>query len=243
MFQSSSTCAAAHASSVGEPARRERQRQQRRAGQRGDDIERAEPPGSPRCRRRSGSPRPPPRSPPPAAPHARCPRPARSARRASRAPNRHRVPMAALACRPARPARRRDRTADRCRDISRSRPRPAAGAGATPSMIELASRVSGIAAGSTLSCCASHSAASACGQGAHRRGQVAAAPASAPAGRRAGPQSRPAPRRPSPPGRTAPAGSGACCAARTPSDRAAGSRKSPRRCRASVSRPDLCDAT
>ena len=44
MFQSSSTCAAAHASSDAEPPRRNRERDQRRAGERGDHIDGAEPP-------------------------------------------------------------------------------------------------------------------------------------------------------------------------------------------------------
>ena len=97
--------------------------------------------------------------------------------------------------RQARPARRRDRTAGRCRDISRSRPRPAAGDGATPSMIELASRVSGIAAGSILSCCAFHSAASASASSRSRRGQRL--PRRGPH-RPAVEQHRQSPRRPSP---------------------------------------------
>ena len=59
-----------------------------------------------------------------AAPHARRPAPARSARRVRRAPRPAPDPNAAPGARPGRPAPRRDRTIDRCRDISRSRRQP-----------------------------------------------------------------------------------------------------------------------
>ena len=141
-------------------------------------------------------------------------------------PCEHRVPVLRLARDQARRARRRDRTADRSRDISRSRPRPAAGAGATPSMIELASRVSGMAAGSITSRCA-------CPFGGDRLGQRARRRRQRPPRRRAHRPAVEQHRRSrsvaladrARPGRTAPAASAACRAAPPRSDRAAGCSK------------------
>ena len=152
-----------------------------------------------------------------------------------------RVPVSAPGARPGPRARGADRTGDRSRDICSISAATGAGAGATPSMIELASRVSGIAAGSITVLLRVPFRGDRLRQRPRRRGKRAAAPASAPACRRAAPESR----------RVAlahrrrlveprPQIAAAWCAAPTPSGRTAGSRKSPRKCRASVSRR-VCD--
>ena len=231
MFQSSSTCAAVHAASVVEPAGRKRQRQQRRAGQGGDDVECAEPP----CRFDVDTVR--------DRPHRRSDRRLRLrhmhdafGQHKSRAellarPIDNRVPMLLLAC---------DQTGRRRGAIEQQvgaqvffnlgRDRLRRGRNAVDDRVGEPGerhhrRVDPVLLrvpfdGQSL------------GQHPRRRGQVP------PRGRPHRPaveqhrQSPQAPRRPWRHDRTAPAGSDACCAARTLPDRAAGSRKSPRRCHA-----------
>ena len=197
------------------PAVRERKRDQRRAGQRRDDVDGAEPPRLGRdrgARRRDRA----------ARGCATNITPSASTKRAPSVvarPGAGPGPSAAPALH--QPVGLLGAVADEIRaEIFRRSPRrPAAGAVTTPSMIVLASRVSGIAAGSTRSLCASHSAATA----------SASARDGAPARRRAGvltgsPSSSTANRAPVADMRardkTACAATDACCAAPTRSDRA-----------------------
>ena len=88
----------------------------------------------------------------------------------SRAHSSNRIPMARLAL--DQTARLAGAVANRSdADSARSLRRTGAERSATPSMIELASRVSGISAGSITSRCASHSAASASAKAPRRRGE------------------------------------------------------------------------
>ena len=95
-------------------------------------------------------------------------------RRGRRGPRRRPGPSGPPAPWSGLPGRQRDRTADPSRDISRSPRRPARARRSTPSMMELASRVSGICAGSITSFCASHSSAIACAERARRRREISA---------------------------------------------------------------------
>ena len=141
-----------------EDAARERKRDQRRAGKRGDAVEGAEPPGIARdggARRRERLRGLRDENDPSCASTKRAP----SASRAQASTG----SQAAL-CRATRPSGAIGAIAHEIGgEIFRSASAaPRTGASTTPSMIVLASRVSGILAGSMTSLCASHSAASAC---------------------------------------------------------------------------------